>query len=182
MLRSHRRFLQLAGALLALLLVLAMLYLLGMEYLEGKPRTFWQALQFAAGTTSTTGYGVETSWTHPVMVVFVVIAQFLGVTYMFMVLPIFLIPFLEERFETKLPNEMSEATDHVVIFDYGPTVATLITELAQEGIATVIIDEDEAEARHLHAQGHTVIYGNLDEGVLAKSNLGRARAHRQRQR
>jgi len=176
MLRSHKRFLQLAGALVVILLVLATLYLLGMEHLEGKPRTFWQALQFAAGTTSTTGYGVETSWTHPVMVVFVVIAQFLGVTFMFMVLPIFLIPFLEERFETKLPNEMSEATDHVVIFDYGPTVATLITELTQEGVATVIIDEDEAEARHLHAQGHQVIYGNLDEGVLAKSNLRHARA------
>ncbi len=101
MLRSHKRFLQLAGALVVILLVLATLYLLGMEHLEGKPRTFWQALQFAAGTTSTTGYGVETSWTHPVMVVFVVIAQFLGVTFMFMVLPIFLIPFLEERFETQ---------------------------------------------------------------------------------
>ena len=176
MLRSHKRFLQLAGALVVILLVLATLYLLGMEHLEGKPRTFWQALQFAAGTTSTTGYGVETSWTHPVMVVFVVIAQFLGVTFMFMVLPIFLSPFLEERFETKLPNEMSEATDHVVIFDYGPTVATLITELTQEGVATVIIDEDEAEARHLQAQGHQVIYGNLDEGVLAKSNLRHARA------
>jgi Trk K+ transport system NAD-binding subunit len=147
-----------------------------MEYLEGKPRTFWQALQFAAGTTSTTGYGVETSWTHPVMVVFVVIAQFIGVTFIFMVLPIYLIPFLEERFETKLPSEATGATDHVVIFDYGPTVSTLIEELTRAGISTVIIDEDEAEARHLLAQGHQVVFGNLDEGVLQKSNLREARA------
>jgi Trk K+ transport system NAD-binding subunit len=147
-----------------------------MHYLEGKPRTFWQALQFAAGTTSTTGYGVETSWTHPVMVVFVVIAQFMGVTFIFMVLPIYLIPFLEERFETKLPSEATGVTDHVVIFDYGPTVSTLIEELTRAGISTVIIDEDETEARHLLAQGHRVVFGNLDEAVLQKSNLKAARA------
>lgn len=176
MLRTHKRFFILSGVLVAVLLVLSVLYMLGMHYLEGKSRNFWQALQFAAGTTSTTGYGVDTSWTHPVMVVFVVFTQFLGVTLIFMVLPIYLIPFLEERFETKLPSEAINAHDHVVVFDYGPTVATLITELTQAGITTVIIDEDEADARHLLTQGHQVIFGNLDEGVLAKSNLIRARA------
>jgi len=165
-----------AGLLVLILLVLSVVYMLGMEYLEGKPRTFWQALQWAAGTTSTTGYGADTSWQHPVMVVFVVFTQFMGVTLIFMVLPIYLIPLLEERFETKLPNESSHAKNHVVIFDYGPTVATLITELAQAGIPTVIIDEEEAEARHLLAQGHQVVFGNLDEGVLEKANLGQARA------
>ena len=121
-----------AGALVAILLVLALLYMLGMNYLEGKPRNFWQALQWAAGTTSTTGYGSDTSWQHPVMVIFVVFTQFMGVTLIFMVLPIYLIPFLEERFETKLPNESASARNHVVIFDYGPTVATLITDLAPQ--------------------------------------------------
>ena len=176
MLRSHKRFFFLAGALVVLLLVLSVLYMLGMHFLEGKSRTFWQALQWAAGTTSTTGYGFDTSWAHPLMVVFVVFTQFLGVTLIFMVLPIFLIPFLEERFETKLPNETLSVTNHVIIFDYGPTVATLITELAHAGIPTVILDEDETEARHLHALGHQVLFGNLDEGVLDKSNLSHARA------
>jgi Trk K+ transport system NAD-binding subunit len=176
MLRSHKRFLALAGLLVLILLALSLVYMFGMEYLEGKPRTFWQALQWAAGTTSTTGYGADTSWQNPVMVVFVVFTQFMGVTLIFMVLPIYLIPLLEERFETKLPNETTSAKNHVVIFDYGPTVATLITELAQAGIATVIIDEDEAEARHLLALGHRVLFGNLDEGVLAKANLAQARA------
>ena len=70
----------------------------------------------------------------------------------------------------------TQARDHVVIFDYGPTVATLISELENAGIATVIIDEDESEARHLLALGHQVIFGSLDEGVLAKANLPQARA------
>ena len=175
MLRRHRFFF-LAGVLVAVLLVLAVFYMLGMHYLEGKPRTFWQALQWAAGTTSTTGYGSDTQWQHPGMVIFVVLTQFMGVMLIFMVLPIYLIPMLEERFETKLPNESAHAKNHVVIFDYGPTVATLIAELEQADIPTVIVDEDETEARHLHALGHHVIHGNLEEGVLEKTNLREARA------
>ena len=176
MLRSYHRFLILLAAFVLVVLAMTVLYMLGMDLFEGKPRTFWQSLQWAAGTTSTTGYGGDTSWQHPVMVVFVVISQYLGVTMMFLVLPIVLVPLLEARFETKLPRESASARNHVVIFDYGPAVATLITELEQAGIQTVIIDEDEADARHLLAQGHQVVFGNLDEGVLQKSSLAEARA------
>ena len=174
--RSYHRFVILIGALLTLLLAMTLLYMLGMYFLEGQSRGFWQALQWAAGTASTTGYGGDTSWNHPIMVVYVVCAQFIGVILLFLIFPIYLIPFLEERFETRLPKEASNAKNHVVIFDYGPAVATLLTELEQANIATVVIDEDEAEARHLLEQGHHVIYGNLDEGVLKKSNLNEARA------
>ena len=174
--RSYFRIALLVAAPIAVLLVMSLLYMLGMAHLEGKPRTFWQALQWAAGTTSTTGYGFDTSWTHPVMVIYVVCSQFMGVAAVFLVLPMFLVPFLEERFETKLPHESANARNHVLIFDYGPAVATLVTELEQARIPAIIIDEDEAEARHLLEQGHRVIFGSLDEGVLEKSNLSLARA------
>lgn len=176
MLGSNRRFLLLIGALLFILLAMTLLYMLGMYYLEGKSRGFWEALQWAAGTASTTGYGGDTSWRHPVMVVYVVFAQFTGVILLFLVFPIYLIPFLEDRFETRLPKQASPAKDHVVIFDYGPPVATLLTELEQANIATVVVEEDESKARHLLEQGHHVIYGNLDEGILEKTNLRQARA------
>ena len=174
--RSYKRFVILLVALVSLLLTMSLLYMLGMYFLEGKPRDFMQALQWAAGTASTTGYGGDTTWQHPVMVVYVVFAQFIGVILLFLVFPIYLIPFLEDRFETKLPKESASAKNHVVIFDYGPAVATLITELEQANIPTVIIDEDEADARRLLEQGHKVIYGTLDEGVLEKSKLSAARA------
>src|SRR5215204_6555872 len=160
MLRSYNRFAVLAGALIAVLLTMSLLYMLGMYVLEDKPRNFMQALQWAAGTASTTGYGGDTVWQHPIMIVYVVIAQFTGVILLFLVFPIYLIPFLEERFETKLPKESASAKNHVVIFDYGPAVATLITELARAKIPTVIVDEDETDARRLLEQGHQVIYGN----------------------
>jgi len=176
MLPSHKRLLALVGALLLLLLLTTLLYMVGMNYLEGKPRGFWDALEWAGESLSTTGYGRDSYWSHPLMVSYVVLVQFIGVFLVFLVFPIYLIPFLEERFETRLPKEASKAKNHVVIFDYGPAVATLLMELEQANIATVVIDEDEADARHLMEQGHQVIYGNLDEGVLGKSNLHQARA------
>ena len=47
-----------------------------------------------------------------------------------MVLPIFLIPVLEERFETNLSNEAIHATDLVVIFDDGSDDHNAATILA----------------------------------------------------
>ena len=176
MLRSHKRLLALLGSLVLLLLITTLLYMWGMSYLEGKPRGFWDALEWAGESLSTTGYGRDSNWNHPLMVSFVVLVQFVGVFLVFLVFPIYLIPFLEERFETRLPKEIPRLKGHVVIFDYGPPVATLLTELEQADIATVVIEEDPADARRLVEQGHRVIYGNLDEGVLQKTSLNQARA------
>jgi Trk K+ transport system NAD-binding subunit len=176
MLRSYKRLLALLGVLLMLLLFATLLYMWGMTYLEGKPRGFWDALEWAGETLSTTGYGKDSSWNHPLMVSYVVLIQFIGVFLVFLVFPVYLIPFLEERFETRLPREVPRLRDHVVIFDYGPAVATLLTELERARIATVVIDEDAADARRLAEQGHRVIYGKLDEGALQKASLIQARA------
>jgi Trk K+ transport system NAD-binding subunit len=172
----NHRFLAVIGGLAAVLVAMALLYMAGMAMLEGRPRDFWQALQWAAGATSTTGFGPDAAWNHPVMVIYVVLAQFMGVALFFVILPIYLVPFLEDRFETRLPDAAPDAKNHVVIFDYDATVATLMTELSHAGIPSVIIDEDEKEARHLLAQRQRVVFGNLDGGVLERCNLRQARA------
>ena len=128
---SRKRFFLLVGAFFLLLLTAAFLYMLGMYFFQGESRGFWEASQWAAGTISTTGYGGESSWQHPAMVVYVVLVQFAGVFFIFLIFPIYLIPFLEERFETRLPNAKLDAKDHVVIFHHGPPVATLLDELGQ---------------------------------------------------
>jgi len=174
--RSQKRLLALAAALTLLLVVTALLYMAGMAYLEGKPRNFWDALEWAGESLSTTGYGADSSWRHPLMVLYVVLVQFIGVFIVFLVFPVYLIPFLEERFETRLPKEIPSVKDHIVIFRYGPPVATLLEELEHTNIATLVVEEDEAEARRLVEHGHKVVYGNLDEGVLARTHLDKARA------
>ncbi len=176
MTRPQKRLLALLGALILLLFMATVLYLAGMTYLEGKPVDFWEALQWAAGTISTTGYGGQSFWNHPVMVVYVVLVQFTGVLFLFLIIPFFLIPFFEERFETRLPKEIPSVKDHVVIFRYGPTVATLLEELERANVATLVVEEEEAEARRLVEHGHKVLYGNLDENVLERIHLHKARA------
>jgi hypothetical protein len=62
MVRSHKRLLALLGMLLVLVLLTTVLYMAGMSYLEGKPRGFWDALEWAGESLSTTGYGRDSSW------------------------------------------------------------------------------------------------------------------------
>ena len=47
MLRSRKRLLLLLSTLVSLLIVTALLYMLGMTYLEGQPRGFWRAFEWA---------------------------------------------------------------------------------------------------------------------------------------
>jgi len=71
--RSQKRLLALVGALAVLLVVAALAYRLGMAGLEGETRDFWESLAWAAETISTTGYGRDSHWSHPAMVLFVVL-------------------------------------------------------------------------------------------------------------
>ena len=173
--RSQKRLLGLISALPVLIVVVALVYSVGMRVLEGEERGFWDSLQFAAETLSTTGYGADASWSHPVMVVLVVLVQFMGVFLIFLLFPIYLIPFLEERFQTRLPESAPEVPGSVVIYRYGPAVATLIDELGGAGVPVVVIEELEATARALQKRGVQVVFGRLDDGVLGCSGLGAAR-------
>lgn len=174
--RPQKRMLLLVLALVVLVLLTSCLYMLGMGYLEGRPRGFWSSLEWASETISTTGYGADHSWKHPLMVMFVAVVQFIGVFLVFLIFPIYLIPVLEERFQSKVPTEARDARDHVLIFDHGPAVATLLEELNAAGEPTVIIEKDEEEARMLKDKGHRVVHGWLDDNVLNLCALDHARA------
>jgi Trk K+ transport system NAD-binding subunit len=176
--RSQKRLLQLAVGLLATLLTSAFLYMWGMAALEGHPRGFWDSLEWAAETLSTTGYGADSHWSHPVMVLLVVGVQFLGVFLVFLIFPIYLIPFLEERFETRLPQEAprKDLAGHAVIFRYGPAVETLLAELAGAGVPTLVLEPDETRARRLFELGVQVVHREPSDGGLQAARLSTARA------
>lgn len=98
MTRSQRRLAAFVLFLPLLLAGLATFYVVAMDRLEGKRRSFWKGLEWAAGALSTTGFGPDVSWSHPAMVVVVALVQFAGVFLLFLLVPILLIPFLDERF------------------------------------------------------------------------------------
>jgi Trk K+ transport system NAD-binding subunit len=176
--RSRTRLYLLAAGLLLTVLVSTVLYMWGMAALEGKPRNFWQSLEWAGETLSTTGYGADSRWSHPVMVLLVTAVQFLGVFLVFLIFPIYLIPFLEERFETRLPQEVArkDLSGHAVIYRYGPAVESLLEELAGAGVPTLVLEPDDSTARRLFERGVAVIHRSLGDGALQAARLGTARA------
>ncbi|MEM8931938.1 MAG: NAD-binding protein, partial [Acidobacteriota bacterium] len=159
---SRRRLLTLLGLLPVLLVMTALAYMQVMQIFEHEPRNFLDAIEWASETITTTGYGRDAEWDHPITILFVIVMQFLGVFLVYMLVPLFLLPMLEERFEARLPREApGDLDDHVVIFRWGPAVETLLDELLTAEIPVLIADLDEAACR----------------GVLGRSGSGKARAH-----
>jgi len=173
--RSYRRLITLLLLLPLLVLALALVYQAGMTFLEGQPRSLGESLQWAAATLTTTGYGRDASWTHPAMELYVIFVEFAGVLLIFLVFPVFVIPFLEERFEARLPTTLPNLAGHVLVYRYGPAVTSLLEELDQARVPTVIFEEDETIARRLHEREHSVVLGNLEQDDPDLSNLVGAR-------
>lgn len=173
--RSYRRLLYLVLAVPVTLVVLALLYQAGMGYLEGKPRDFGDSVEWAAETLTTVGYGRDAHWEHPLMQAFVILTQFSGVFLIFLVVPVFLIPFLEERFEARLARYLPPMAGQVLIYRYGPAVSSLIDDLDREGVSSLVFEEDEPTARRLQARGREVVLGNLQEEDPDLRNLTGAR-------
>ncbi|MEA3411662.1 MAG: NAD-binding protein, partial [Pseudomonadota bacterium] len=148
-----------------------------MGELEGDPRDFWTSIEWAAETLTTTGYGNDTHWREPLMVVFVIVVQFLGLFLVFLLFPVYVIPFFEERFEARLPNALprSRGKRYILIYRYGPAVSALIGELARYQRRVVVLEENDATARRLHEKGMEVVRAPDDLNELGFDHIGHAR-------
>jgi Trk K+ transport system NAD-binding subunit len=153
-----------------------LLYEAGMARLEGQHRTFWQSFEWAAETFTTTGYGHDNQWSHPVMVIFVVLVQLGGVLVVVLLIPFILIPFLETRFEERLPRAAGDISQHVVVYRFGPAVETLLQRLRMNNVPALVVEVDEAAARTVLEGGQRVVFTRSDEDALDVCNLAAARA------
>lgn len=174
--RPILRLLTLLAALPAAIVLLGVLYMLGMTYLEGNPRGFWASLEWASETLSTTGYGADSRWQHPVMVLFVMCTQIAGIFLVFLIFPIFVLPFFEERFEARLARVLPPMEGRVLFHRYGPGVDSLIEELERVGAPFVIMEGDPTLARSLHERGYPVVLGQFDEDPALLAGVAQARA------
>jgi Trk K+ transport system NAD-binding subunit len=144
--KAKRRFLTLVAFLPVVVLGSAWLYMVGMARLEGTERSFWQALAF------------------------------FGVLLIYIVVPIYLIQFLEERFESRLPRQAPKMRDHVIIYRYGAPVETLVEELTQLEVPVVVVEHDRDLARNLRDRKVPVVYSDAAGPSLSNVYLEKARA------
>ncbi|TPV93696.1 MAG: hypothetical protein B7733_19170 [Myxococcales bacterium FL481] len=174
--QSWRRVLWLLSGLPFLLCGLAFIYMLLMDGLEQEPRTFVASLLWAAETITSVGYGGDSHWDHPVVAVFVVSTQFLGQCLVFVVFPMVLLPFLEERFETRLPGELPRRRDFVLVYRHGFAVEAILDDLRQQEVAVVVLESDERVARRLHERGVDVVFASFEDHDIDLSQVQAARA------
>src|ERR1041385_4367993 len=173
--RSTRRLIVLAAGLVAFVLVIGLIYQLGMARLEGKPRTFWRSLEWAVETISTTGFGSDNQWSHPMMVLFVILIEFAGILLVPVIVSLVLVPFMEEQFERLLPRTAPNIHEQVVVFRYGPAVETLLQRLKGSGVPTLVVEVDEAAARSVLEREIPIVFTRSEEEALDVCRLSPAR-------
>jgi hypothetical protein len=140
--RSTWRLIALLVSMPTAVLVFGVIYMLGSTYLEGKPVDFWSSLEWASETLTTTGYGAYAPWKHPVMILLVILTQFVGMFFLVLVFPVYVLPYIEERFEMRLPHVLPPMAGRVLFYGYGPALDSLLEEFQRVGSAFVIFEED----------------------------------------
>jgi voltage-gated potassium channel len=173
---SARRLLTLLTLMPLAVVVLGLLYMTGMTYLEGQPRTFLQGLQWASETMTNTGYGADNRWNHPVMATFVIVTPFIGQFLVFLVFPVLVLPYFEEKFEVRLQHELPPMTGKVLFYRYGPAIESVIVEFDAANSPFVILEEDAVLARSLRDRGYNVVFGKMGEDPTVIGRIHEARA------
>ena len=159
---SRTRLLALILGAPTVLFGVALAYGAAMAYFEGESRSFIESLQWASETLTTTGYGKENSWSHPIMVGFVIVTQFAGLALTFVVFSLVVVPFFEERFEGRLPRRLPKLRDYVLVYRYGPSVSSLLEELERADVPTLVLEEDETVARRLLERRKALVFAQLE--------------------
>ena len=174
--RSTKRLLVLLSLLPAAVLILGTVYMILMGQFEESPRTFLESLQWASETLTTTGYGNDSHWKHPVVALFVILGQFLGQFLVFLIFPVFVLPFFEEQFEVRLQHVLPAMDGKVLFYRYGPAIESLLDDLHRAKCPFVIFEEEMQTARLLRDRGYNVVLGNLADDPTVLLRVRQARA------
>jgi voltage-gated potassium channel len=110
------------------------------------------------------------------MIVFVILTQFVGMFFLVLIFPFYVMPYIEERFEVRLPHVLPEMSGRVLFYRYGPAIESLVDEFQRLAAAFVIFEEDMELARNLRTRGYEVVFGKLDEQPDVLAGVESARA------
>jgi len=174
---ARRRIVGYVGAVVLCVLGFTVLYQVGMARLEGVDVGFVESLHVVVEAFTTTGFGEDAGqWSTNGMWLLSIAMQVTGVVLIFLALPVFLVPIVEETLRVDPPTE-TDLTDHVLISGYTPTVETLVRELDSMGVPYALVAADRDRAVDLHGAGHVVVHGDPEkEAVLERANAGEALA------
>jgi Trk K+ transport system NAD-binding subunit len=172
----RRRILLTVVGSVILLLTYASLYRRGMSLFEGEHVSYIRALQVTLEILTTAGFGGDAPWSSPGMNAIVIGMNLTGVLLVFFAIPFFVIPLLENVFQTEAPTE-TDLSDHLIVCADSPRETALRAELADREIPEVFIKQDAELVRELVRDGVEAIHGNPEsERTLESANVADARA------
>jgi Trk K+ transport system NAD-binding subunit len=174
---ARRRVAGYVAVAIVLMIVYTVLYRWGMAAFEDRQLTYLESMVVVVETMTTTGFGEDANvWSTPYMWGLVLVMMLSGVTLIFLALPVFLVPLVEEALRTS-PPKGADGTGHVLICTYTPRGETLVQELESVGVPYVIVEPSYETAAELYEDDYNVVYGNPERVAdLKDANVGAARA------
>lgn len=174
--RQQRRIFGYLAFLIAVVAAYTVAYDYGMTHFEGEPVSLVHAFHVTLETLTTTGYGEDAPWTSPVMMLLVDSMMLTGLFFLFLTLPLFVVPWVERRLEVRPPTRL-DIEDHVVVCGFTARGETVVDELDAQAVPYAIVEADREHAQDLHEEGHNVIVGKPEStDVLQRADVADARA------
>lgn len=154
-----------------------LLYQWALASLEGVQVTVFDSLQVVIETLTTAGFGGDTiHWTTAPMNLIVVGMNLTGVLLVFLALPLFVVPLIQQAQKTD-PQRKTDLTDHVIICSYNPRQDVLRSELEAADVPYVIVEDDPQTVVQLNEEGIEAIVGDPEaEETVVAANIETARA------
>jgi len=165
-----RRTLWATGIVGATLLAYALVYQWGMRMYEDQSVLFFQALQVVIEAVTTAGFGGHAPWSSPQMNAMVLLMNLTGVLFVFLAVPLFVVPVLREAFEQRPPETFS-GKGHDVLTPHTSRIEVLVEELEARDRSYVILEPRRGRAKALHVDGYPVLHGD-PESVEALERAG----------
>ena len=158
-----------------------LLYSILFQYLmhtyENRDFSFITSIYWIIVSMTTVGYG-EIYFTTPIGQLFSALVALSGVMMIFALLfPLVVTPWLEKRILVELPTRAPiNLKDHIIICGYNQLVETLISELKDEKLPFLIVDDDDKTLRKLKLRKISCVFGDAtDKNTLMDSNIHSAR-------
>lgn len=155
-------------------LVYAAGYQWAMGTFEHEAVSYPQAVQVVVESITTAGFGGHAPWSSDAMNLFVLAMNLTGVLFVFLAVPIFVVPLFREALKPHPPTAV-EASDHIIVCRYTPRGDAFVAELKARDRDYVIIEPDRTTAMSLQAAGYRVVVGD-PESTHTLENAGIASA------
>ncbi|PSP97618.1 metal transporter [Halobacteriales archaeon QS_4_70_19] len=159
---QRRRILVYLVGLLTIVVLYALAYQASLSLFEGRQVSFPKALLTVVESFTTTGYGEDSDlWTTTPVQLLLISMQLTGVALIFLALPVFLAPWVEEQLSQTAPTSVDDLSEHVVLAGFSSRGEALVDELEARGRPYVIVEPDRDRANELYAETEMpVIHGD----------------------